>query len=401
MLNINKIRSQFPILKTGITYLDSAASTLTPLRVINKLNEVYTEYPVNIGRGQYGVANRATREFEEARKTIASFINAEPDEVILTSGATMSANIVGLWIKQYAWHDMNIVISPLEHNSFYYPIKFACSQEGTEIRSIPITKYGNIDYDNIQELIDDKTWCICVSTANNITGEVTDIKRLVKYAEAHNAYICLDVSQCLGHQKIDVKSLGVDFIFGSFHKAYGAYGSGFIWAKKEWLESETPALTGSGMMLTGQDKIANPPAKWEQGTPAITEHIASAEAIRWIQSIGIDNIAQHESELTKYAIGRLSEIEGVEILGGTDIARCPVISFVIDGYNPYDFVELLDNQGVCCRIGKLCNEAVVREFNQEAVIRISFAVYNTFADIDHFIKALKKSIEMLKKKPSN
>ena len=397
-MDINNIRSQFPIFTKKINgkpliYLDSSNSSQKPLSVINSLNNFYKYEFSNIGRSIHRLAVNATNKFEETRMSIKNFINASSkDEIIFTKNATESINLVA---NTFGQKNINkgdeILITELEHHSNYVPWHYLRETKGAVIKFAPINNDGDLIIEKFKELISSKTKIIAITHLSNVTGTIVPVKEIVEIAKKKNIPVLVDGCQSAPHLKIDVKDLDCDFYAISCHKVYGPTGVGILYAKKKWLEILPPYIGGGGMINeVKKNKItyAPLPEKYEAGTMPTAEVVAFNESIKFIKSIGIENIVKHEKELTNYALEKLKKINSVSIVGNPK-NKAGVIAFTIKGIHPHDISTILDEDGVAIRAGHHCCQILHERLNLIATARASIGVYNTKEDIDALCNAIE------------
>jgi len=397
-MDINSIRSQFPIFSKKIndkplTYLDSSNSSQKPLSVINSLDSFYKYEFSNIGRSIHHLAVNATNKFEETRSNVKNFINASSkDEIIFTKNATEAINLVASTFGQKNIKKGDeILITELEHHSNYVPWHYLRETKGAVIKFAPINDDGDIIIEKFKELISPKTKIIAITHLSNVTGTIVPIKEITEIARKKNIPVLVDGCQSAPHIKIDVKDLDCDFYAISCHKVYGPTGVGILYAKKKWLESLPPYIGGGGMINeVKKDKItyAPLPEKYEAGTMPTAEVVAFNESIKFIKSIGIENIIKHEKEITNYALDKLKKINSVNIIGNPK-EKAGVISFTIKGIHPHDISTIVDEEGVAIRAGHHCCQILHQRLNLNATARASIGVYNTKEDIDILCKAIE------------
>jgi len=396
-MNIENIKSQFPIFSKKINgkplvYLDSSNSSQKPISVINRLGEFYKNEFSNIGRSIHSLSVNATNKFEETRMSVKDFINADSkDEIIFTKNATESINLVASTFgKQNIEKGDEILITELEHHSNYVPWHYLRESKGAVIKFAPIDDDGDIIISEFEKLITSKTKIVAVTHLSNVTGTIVPVKEIIDIAHKKKVPVLIDGCQSAPHIKIDVKDLDCDFYAISCHKVYGPTGVGVLYAKKEWLEKLPPYIGGGGMISeVDKDKIsyAPLPEKYEAGTMPTAEIVAFNESIKFMKSIGIENLVNHERELTNYAIEKLKTINSVKIIGNPK-NKAGVISFTIKGVHPHDIATILDEDGVAIRAGHHCCQILHQRLNLTATARASFGVYNTKEDIDILCKAI-------------
>jgi len=397
-MNIENIKSQFPIFSQKINgkplvYLDSSNSSQKPICVINRLNDFYKNEFSNIGRSIHSLAVNATNKFEETRTSVKNFINAKSkDEVIFTKNATESMNLVAtIFGQQHIEKDDEILVTELEHHSNYVPWHFLRKRKGAIIKFAPINEDGDIITDELKKLITSKTKIVAVTHLSNVTGTIVPIKEIVEIAHKKNVPVLVDGCQAVPHIKVDVTDLDCDFYAFSGHKVYGPTGVGILYAKKKWLERLPPYIGGGAMISeVKKDKIvyASPPEKYEAGTMPTAEVIAFKESIKFMESIGIDNLIKHEDEIKNYALEKLRKINSVKIIGNP-INKAGVIAFTIQGIHPHDIATILDDDGVAIRAGHHCCQILHEKLNLTATARASIGVYNNKDDIDMLCKAIQ------------
>ena len=397
-MDISEVKSQFPIFSKKINgkqlvYLDSSNSAQKPLSVIKSLDNFYKNEFSNIGRSIHTLSVNATNKFEETRMNVKKFINASSkDEIIFTKNATESINLVATTFgQQHIKQGDEILITELEHHSNYIPWHYLRVNNGAIIKFAPINDDGDILINKFKELINPKTKIIALTHLSNVTGTIVPIKEIVEIAKKKNIPVLVDGCQSAPHIKIDVKDLDCDFYAISGHKVYGPTGVGILYAKKKWLENLPPYIGGGGMISeVKKDKVtyAPLPDKYEAGTMATAEVVAFNESIKFMQSIGIENIIKHENELTNYALENMKKINSVNIVGNPK-NKAGVISFTIKGVHPHDISTIVDEEGVAIRAGHHCCQILHERLNLSATARVSFGIYNTKEDIDILCKAIE------------
>ena len=397
-MEISEVKSQFPIFSKKINgkqlvYLDSSNSAQKPLSVIKSLDNFYKNEFSNIGRSIHTLSVNATNKFEETRMNVKKFINASSkDEIIFTKNATESINLVATTFgQQHIKQGDEILITELEHHSNYIPWHYLRVNKGAIIKFAPINDDGDILINKFKELINPKTKIIALTHLSNVTGTIVPIKEIVEIAKKKNIPVLVDGCQSAPHIKIDVKDLDCDFYAISGHKVYGPTGVGILYAKKKWLENLPPYIGGGGMISeVKKDKVtyAPLPDKYEAGTMATAEVVAFNESIKFMQSIGIENIIKHENELTNYALENMKKINSVNIVGNPK-NKAGVISFTIKGVHPHDISTIVDEEGVAIRAGHHCCQILHERLNLSATARASFGIYNTKEDIDILCKAIE------------
>ncbi len=406
-MNLNNIKNQFPIFSKKINgkslvYLDSSNSSQKPINVLNKLDEFYRYEFSNVGRSIHSLAVKATNQFDETRVSIKNFINAKSkDEIIFTKNATESINLVASTFGQQNINKGDeILITELEHHSNYVPWHYLRKIKGAVIKFAPINEDGDIEINKFEKLITPKTKIVGITHLSNVTGTIVPVKEIVEIAHKKNIPVLIDGCQSAPHIKIDVQDIDCDFYVMSAHKVYGPTGVGILYGKKKWLENLPPYIGGGGMISeVKKDKItyASLPEKYEAGTMPTAEVIAFNESIKFMNSIGIENLMNHEKELTNYALEKLKKINSVKLIGNPK-NKAGVISFTIKGIHPHDIATILDEDGVAIRAGHHCCQILHEKLNLTATARVSLGIYNTKEDIDILCKAIENCRKVFKLK---
>jgi len=402
MLN-ESLKSDFPTLKQKINgnelvYLDNAATTQKPEKVIKALESYYRSINSNIHRGVHTLSIRATKAYEDARSKVAAFINAEHrEEIIFVRGATEAINLVASsYVRPILKEDDQIIISQMEHHANIVPWQIICEEKKAELKIIPMNVKGELLIEEIEGMISEKTKFISINHVSNSLGTVNRIEDVIKIAHGNNIRIMIDGAQAVQHLSVDLMKLNADFYCFSGHKVYAPTGIGVLYGKKELLEKMPPYQGGGDMIksVTFEKTIYNDiPNRFEAGTPNIAGAIGLGVAIDYIVSIGIENIAKHEKELLDYATQEIRKIEGVRIIGNA-VEKASVLSFVIEEIHPHDIGTILDKQGVAIRTGHHCTQPTMDFYGIPATARASFAIYNSRKDVDTLIKSVKKTIEV-------
>ncbi len=402
-IDLAAIRSEFPLLKRQINgkrlvYVDSAATSQKPQSVLDAMDNYYTTQNANVHRGVYTLAEEATSAFESARARTAKFIGAQdPHELVFTRNATESINLVArTWGYQNLRDGDVVVLTEMEHHANIVPWQMLSAERGIVIRWIPITADYRLDLSDIDALLDGAS-LLAVTSMSNVLGTVNDIEKLVAAARSAGAKVLVDACQSIPHDPVDVVAWGADFVAFSGHKMMGPTGIGALWARRELLE-EMPPFLGGGEMIRDVRKDGfttnDVPWKFEAGTPAIAEAIGLGAAVDWLSAVGMENIASHERALTAYALEQLSSAFGDEItIYGPPTAegRGSAVSFLFNEIHAHDISQVLDEDGVCVRAGHHCAKPLMRVLGVPATSRASFAIYNTFEDIDALVEALHKA----------
>jgi len=405
MFDIQEIRSQFAILDQKVNgkplvYLDNAATSQKPDSVLEAWNKYYTEINANVHRGIHTLSQLATEEMELSRRKIQKFINAKHDfEVIFTKGTTEGLNLISYILTQKLKKDDEIIISYLEHHSNIVPWQLLCERTGAKLRVIPIDENGILQLDKLDEFLSEKTKVVSVNQVSNALGIVNPIEEIIaKTRKNTNAYIVIDGAQSAPHFTIDVQKLDCDFFVFSGHKMYAPMGTGILYGKQEVLEDLPPFHGGGEMIATCSfdgTTYAGLPFKFEAGTPNVGGNIALGAAVDFIQKVGQENIQNHENALLEYAQRQLLEIEGLKIYG-EKAHRTGVVSFNLEGVGiSSDVGMILDKMGIAVRTGHHCTQPIMNFFNIAGTVRASFAVYNTFNEIDSLVEGVKKAQRML------
>ncbi len=402
--NIRSIRADFLILsqeiyKKPLVYFDNAATTQKPQSVIDKISFGYTHLNANIHRGVHFLSQKATEAHENARKYIADYINAEtPEEVIFTRGTTEAINLVASSLGELNGDNKDeIVISAMEHHSNIVPWQMLCERKKMKLKIIPINETGELLIEQYKNLLTEKTRIVAITHVSNVLGTINPIKEIIEIAHQKNIPVLVDGAQAIPHLKVDVTDLDADFYVFSGHKVYAPTGIGVLYGKKEWLNALPPYQGGGEMIktVTFEKTTYNElPFKFEAGTPDYIGSTALEEALRYIEKIGISEIATYETELLEYATKRLLEIKGARIIG-TSKNKSSVLSFLIGEIHPYDIGMLLDKLGIAVRTGHHCAQPLMNEMKILGTVRASFSFYNTKEEIDIFIEHLKKIVKML------
>ena len=403
-LDIQKIRADFPVLDQQVNgspliYFDNAATTQKPKSVIDALSHYYASDNANIHRGIHALAERATTAFELTRTKIKEFINApSSDQIILTAGTTGSINLVAQTFGRANFSKGDkILISNLEHHSNIVPWQMIAEEKGAIIEVIPVDERGVLDLEAFRNLLDASVKLVAVNHVSNAIGTINPIAEMIQLAHAHGAKVMIDGAQSIAHLDIDVQALDIDFFAFSAHKLFGPTGVGVLYGKRELLESMPPYQGGGEMIkeVSFEGTTYNElPYKFEAGTPNIADVIALSAAIDYVNALSKEALFTQELALLAYATEQLSTIPGLRIIG-TAPDKIAVISFVIDGIHPQDLGVLLDKFGIAIRTGHHCVQPLMKRFGLPGTCRASFAFYNTFEEIDLFVKALRRSINML------
>ena len=396
--DVAAIRAQFPILQRTVhgkplIYLDSAASAQKPDAVLDAMTGLARTSYANVHRGLHTLANETTEAYEKARETVARFINADTTEVVWTKSATEAVNLVAASFGLSLNAGDEIVISEMEHHANIVPWHFLRERQGVVLKFIPVLDDGSLDMEVYKGLLSEKTKMVAVTHMSNVLGTVNDVAQIVRLAHAAGAPVLLDGCQGVVHTKVDVKALDVDFYVFSGHKLYGPTGIGVLYGKAERLAA-LPPYQGGGEMIgsVSMDKItyADPPHRFEAGTPAILEAVGLGAAIEWLNGLDRDAVFAHEHALYERVAEQLRAVNGVRILGEAP-GKGAVLSFTVEGAHAHDIAQVLDRYGVAVRAGTHCAEPLMRRFGVTSSARASFALYNTEAEADAFVDALAKA----------
>lgn len=397
------IASDFPILSIKVhgkpfIYLDTAATAQKPQVVIDTINELHTTCNANIHRGIHYMAEQTTQRYEESRNKVRRFINAASvQQIIFTSGATASINLVAYSYGEKFIHDGdNIIISEIEHHSNIVPWQLLSERKGVQIKVLPFSDDGELLIDQLEKLIDERTKIVAITHASNVLGTIPDIKKVVEIAHSNNIPVLVDGCQGVVHSPVDVQYLDVDFYCFSGHKLYGPTGIGVLYGKEKWLEIMPPFLGGGDMIATVnfvKTTYAELPLKFEAGTSNYIGAIGLGSAIDYLDELGDDD---SEHAVNQYFASKLlSEIDGVTIYG-TMNNKTPLTSFTINGTHPMDIAMIIDKLGVAIRSGTHCAEPIMDHYGVTSMCRASFGIYNTVYDVDVAISAIKRAVQMLR-----
>jgi cysteine desulfurase/selenocysteine lyase len=403
-LDIKKLRADFPILQTQIygkplVYLDNAATTQKPNIVLEAYQEYYTQYNSNVHRGVHFLSQKATAAYEEARKKVTAFINAKhTHEVIFTRGTTDGINLVASSFgRKFLQAGDSIVISAIEHHSNIVPWQMICEERGASIKVIPVNEKGELVLETLDELLDEKVKLVALTYISNTLGTINPVKEVITRAHQQNIPVLVDAAQAAPHLPLDVQDLDVDFMAFSAHKMYGPTGIGALYGKESWLNQMPPYQGGGDMIKSVSFKKTTYnelPLKFEAGTPSIAEGIAFGAAIDYLNTIGLPNIQETESQLYAYAVDALSTIDELRFIGEAH-HRAASISFLVGDTHPFDIGEILDKQGIAVRTGHHCTEPIMQYFNIPGTVRASIAIYNTTEEIDKLVVGVKKALTLL------
>src|SRR5210317_1338964 len=403
MFDVTKIRAYFPILSRKVNgqdlvYFDNAATSQTPLQVIDVITDYYCRLNANIHRGVHKLSQEATNAYEGARKTIQTHFNAaHSHEIILTAGTTESINLIASGYSSLLQNGDELLVSALEHHSNIVPWQMLCERTGAKLKVIPMTQEGTLDMSAYESLLNSKTRLVFVNHVSNALGTVNPIEEIITKSHTYGAKVLIDGAQACPHIKPDVQALDVDFYVTSAHKLCGPTGVGMLYGKSELLETLPPYQGGGEMIATvtfEKTTYADLPHKFEAGTPNISGGIAFGAALDYMNGIGFDTIAGYEAELLTYATSALEKIEGLKIYGEAT-EKTAVISFNVGSIHPYDIGSILDQMGIAVRTGHHCTQPIMDYYNIPGTVRASFSFYNTFEEIDRLVAGVQKAKDML------
>ncbi len=402
--DVDAVRKDFPILDQQVNghplvYLDNAATTQKPNAVIDAISDYYRGYNSNVHRGAHALSDKATQAFENARRTVAAFINSPtPEQLIWTRGTTESINLVAAtWGRTNIQRGDRILVSALEHHSNIVPWQLVAQEKGAEVVPVPVTSQGDIDLDLLNALLDEQVKMIVVGHVSNALGTVNPVAKIVERAHKVGAKILVDGAQAVAHWPVDVQSLGCDFYAFSGHKLFGPTGIGVLWGREELLNAMPPYQGGGEMIETvsfAGTTFNVLPYKFEAGTPDIAGAIGLAAAIDYLNGLDRAAAAAHEEAVLNYAVEKGNQFSGLKRIGQAN-AVAGVFSFLLEGSHPADVGMLLDQQGVAVRTGHHCAQPLMELYGIPGTVRASFSIYNTLADVDRLFEALEKVKAML------
>ncbi|CAI8265422.1 MAG: Cysteine desulfurase SufS [Flavobacteriales bacterium] len=403
-LDLVQIRNDFPILHRKVNgqplvYLDNAATSQTPLPVIDAISDYYKHTNANIHRGVHALSQEATDQYEAARQKIQQHFNAKhAHEIILTSGTTHAINLVANGFASLLKQGDELIVSALEHHANIVPWQMLCQRTGATLKVIPMTDAGILDMDAFDQLVNAHTKVVFVNHVSNALGVINPIEQIIEKAHAVGAAVLIDGAQATPHLIPDVQALNADFYTTSAHKICGPTGIGMLYGKEEWLR-KLPPYQGGGEMIDQvtfeKTTYADLPHKFEAGTPNIAGGVGFGAAIDYMNGIGFETIAAHENDLLQHATEKLNKIEGLRIYGDVQ-NKVAVISFNVDGLHPYDIGTLLDKMGIAVRTGHHCCQPIMDFYQIPGTVRASFAFYNTHEEVERFITGVEKAVSMLR-----
>jgi len=393
------LKKDFPVLDDDtLCYLDTAASSLKPWKVIKKLDEYYEKYGVNVHRGVYNLSYVATQKYDESRLKVSEFINSTFEEIVFTRGASSALNLVA---SSYGLNNLTekdeIIVSELEHHSQVLPWQNVSNITKAKLVYVPLNNEGRITVENFKSVLNENTKVVALNYVSNVMGYISPIKEIIALAHEVGAIVTVDAAQAAPHKKIDVVDLDCDFLSFSGHKMLGPTGIGVLYGKRHLLEAMPPIEFGGDMNDNVEKYDASwkeAPYKFETGTPPIAEAIGLGAAIDYLNEVGLDNIAKHEYDLKEYTVNKMKELGDIIIYNET--SETGIVSFNIEGVHPHDAITYFDGDNICMRAGHHCAQLVIRWLKVVATLRISFYLYNTKEDCDKFIKTLKEARDFFK-----
>lgn len=405
MLNGQDLKKEFLIFthQPNLVYLDSAATALKPRSVIEKEKEYLEQYSANIARGLYPIAETATEKFEAVRKKVAQFIGASENEITFTHNTTHSINLAASLLSQKVTTGENIITTEIEHHSNYLPWKELAREKEMDFVVIPLMNDGKIDREKLRERVSKRTSVVAFSAVSNVLGTIQPVREIVEEIKSISpeTLVLIDAAQAIGHSPIDVRDWGADLVAFSAHKMFGPTGVGVLYGKAELLETFSPVAFGGGMVLdacASETVYKESPFRFEAGTPNIAGVIAFGEAIKFIENLGVQNIRNHEKELSQYAHQKLGGAFGDDIqIFGPKIPeeRGGVLAFTLNQLHPHDIAQILGEKNICIRAGEHCAAPLHRRLGLAATARASFSVYNDESDIDKLVEGLKEAQKIL------
>jgi cysteine desulfurase / selenocysteine lyase len=392
-LDLAAIRQDFPFFETGIAYLDSANTAQRPRRVLDAMEDYFTQYNSNIHRAVYRTSMQATEHYDATRRKVREFINAKSvKEIVFTKNITEAINLVAYsWGRQNIREGDLIVLTVMEHHSNIVPWQILAQEKGARVAYVDIDDQGELRLDQFHELLEQEPRLVAFAHVSNTLGTITPCRELTAAAHAAGAVVLIDGAQGVQHVGVDVQEIGCDFYGFTGHKVLGPTGSGVLYARRELLEAMPPFLAGGDMIravFLDHTEYAGLPEKFEAGTPAIAEVIGLGAALDYLQDVGMDAIRAHELELTEYTLEALSEIDGLRVFGPPAPRRSGVVAFDIEGIHPHDIATILDRHDVCIRAGHNCAMPLMHRLGVAATARASFFLYNTKEEIDRLLVGL-------------
>ena len=392
-------RKDFPMICDEQIYFDTAATAQKPQVVIEALTDFYSHHYGTVNRGVYKLAREATDLYQGARQKVQRFLNAEhTEEIVFTRGTTASLNLLARsYGAAFIRSGDAIIISEIEHHSNIVPWQMMCEERGAVLRIVPVNEAGELIFEEFVAQLDEKVKLVSLAHLSNVLGTLHPAQKIIEEAHKVGAHVCLDGAQAAAHLPVDVQALDVDFYAFSGHKLYGPTGVGVLYGKRELLEKMEP-VEGGGDMIENvtllETTYTRLPTKFEAGTPMIAEVVALGAAIDYLTEIGMDTVASWEQELLAYATKKLTQVEGLKIIG-TSPHKGAIISFTIEKVHPLDLATLLDCRGIAIRTGHHCSQPAMERFGIQSTARLSFGIYNTFEEIDQFVVSLKSILNFL------
>ena len=403
MYNIQQVRDDFPILARTVydkplVYLDNAATTQKPLCVLDAMRDEYLNVNANVHRGVHYLSQQATDLHEAARETVRQFINApKPEEIIFTRGTTESINlVVSSYVDAFMHEGDEVIVSVMEHHSNIVPWQLQAARKGIALRVIPMTDTGALDMQAFEQLFNERTRFVSVAHVSNVLGTVNPVKDICRIAHSHGVPVLVDGAQSTPHFKVDVQDIDCDFFAFSGHKIYGPTGVGVLYGKETWLD-RMPPYQGGGEMIESvtfeRTVFEKLPFKFEAGTPDYVATHGLATALKYVSSLGLDNIAAHERELTTYCMEQMRTIPGMRLFGDTP-NKDAVVSFLVGDIHHLDMGTLLDRLGIAVRTGHHCAQPLMDRLGIQGTVRASFAIYNTFEEVDALVEGVRRVARM-------
>ncbi len=399
MYDLSLTRQDFPILSRTVydrplIYLDNAATTQKPRQVVEAISNEYYNVNANVHRGVHFLSQQATDLHEQARETVRRFINARSTaEIVFTRGTTESLNLVATTFCEAFMHEGDeVIVSCMEHHSNIVPWQLLAERRGIRLRVIPMSDSGELLFNDYEKLFSERTKIVSVAHVSNVLGTVNPVERIIRTAHGHGVPVMVDGAQSAPHFAVDMQALDCDFFAFSGHKMYGPTGIGVLYGKEEWLD-RLPPYQGGGEMIESvsfeRTTYGQLPYKFEAGTPDYVATHALAKAIDYISALGMDNINKHEQALTRYVLERMGAIEGLRLIGTAE-RKDAVVSFLVGDIHHLDMGTLLDRLGIAVRTGHHCAEPLMRRLNIQGTVRASFALYNTFEEIDALVAGIER-----------
>ena len=403
--DLERVRGDFPILGQqargkAIAYLDNAASAQKPRAVLDAVNRMYETGYANIHRGVHVLSERATRQYEQARTRMAAFLSAEsPEEIVFVRGATEGLNLAASCLGRHALREGDeVLITEMEHHSNIVPWQMVAEPIGARVSAVSVTDAGELDLDDFRRRLTPRVKIVSLVHVSNALGTVNPVREMAETARENGSFVVVDGAQAAPHLRVEVRELGCDLYAVSGHKMYGPSGIGVLWGRKELLE-QLPPYQGGGEMIRSVriegTTYADPPAKFEAGTPNISGPVGLAAAADYLDALGVEAVAAHEERLRERTERLLAEIPGVTIVG-TAPGKAAVVSFTVEGIHPHDLGTVLDREGVCVRTGHHCTQPLMERFGVPATVRASFGLYNTEEEAGRLADGLRAAIEIFR-----